>query len=497
MSDNKESRGRGRGRSRPNYRNKSTIRRETDKQQEEAKQIELNKTTRKENAPKPDQSKITKVIEKGKQLVDNFFKGIYPTQRGNIKVELDDRTPDRIADAYLTRIEQHVYEEKHDQQKTKAGIEYDKDLFSNFLGAMNIGMAIKLATAADTDQRIYLGGMDTLKEAKITLPNKAGTLLDCIGITDLKDDNKIRIYNQALVAKRQAVRGIIRIYGKNEISKFIIDPTEVDDFINRSNGDTWIHGMIDSKIHSVDRVKEYSKWQFIERTKNNFTFKIGSTGTKIYTFKLPSFDFENVTQADVKKYFANSIFDDFEFNQKEALTICAFLVLQLIEKPWLINLSKTIKQLTTTGIHVLIDDFTLQQVFDECGLWNVNKYLSDADLNDIISGAIHKWNDGYAREMNNFLNVSQLNFTKFGTEAQLVEIDNKYISTDDNHLGFRNSKIFSNSRSTTKMKLHPSDAMIGVACRFVDRVDMTNDFNINHTSNNFSILRQFVANDFK
>jgi len=467
-------------------------------------QLDMNKV-RATNAPKPDFAKVHKIVAKGKALADKFFRFTETEERGNVQVQIDDRFVDRVIDQYHNPIEHHLIGEKLDD-KAIGGTTLAPYLNAAMLGIGNIAVATKLYQAGDNTVKSQLQYLGELHQSTVRLPKKLHTLIDCVGITDLPGGDKIRIYNHTLLAKRQAVRGLLRSLGEVRVGQDLEDSTNytLQKFKDRILKDEWIHGMIDSEYYSVDRLKSYTQWKFEEMTKETFSFRVGTTGPYKWKFRLPEFNFKEVNITSIQKYMNNPIFGEMVAEKPEkVLRIVCLLACQLVTKQWL-KPGKSLQTLQTLhgfSIHDYVNSAKLIEIFDECKVWNVNDYLTDRNINSMIGESILKWNDGLVRYIEKPLDVSDFKYSKFGTEAQLVqfpsELNKDLISGNTNQYNLRTDRWVGKGTARSKFKLSPSDAMIGIPVGFSQMVDVSLGYKIEYNEDQNKILNEYIKSDIR
>ncbi|CAG8663475.1 1850_t:CDS:2 [Dentiscutata erythropus] len=360
--------------------------------------------------------------------------------RGNVQVQLDYNFVWRVTSHYAPAIDQHVTSNKL-ANVDKQGRKYSDYIYDNFVGITNLAVATKLYIAAD----------DTM---------------------DLQNSCRLRIVDHALSCKRFAVRGIFYCSSDDRLQGDLLDSTNYSlaDFITRVSEKDWLSGMIDS--YSLDCLKAIARRKFEELINRSFEVKIHNSTNK-YRIRLPEFDFENVTLDTIKTYLNNPIFENLiDGDLKTVLRIATLLTLQLATIRWIKRgaSQSTIKHLYSESIYPEVDDAKLVDIMNEVKIWNINDYYSDKTLNYMIEESAHRWNTGIVRSLSKFLSIADMEYSKFGTKAQLK----------------------GHSEAKAALKLSPSDAIIGVAVGFNDSVQATGGFNINYVQNQNRILTEYL-----
>jgi len=435
--------------------------------------------------------RIDNVKEQGKKFINKIFGGFSTEDRGNIKVDIDDHFPTRISDVYSDSIEQHVY----DEYSEEADADVAKNVFGQFNGMMHIATGIKLHKAAPILDRSYNKRITSINDPVVRLPERAATLIDQVGKTDIGNDNRIRIRNQNLAVKRQLVRGSL-LYLNVKLKNFMSNFDKFDEFAQVVMNDKISVNMVDNSAHTLNKLKDIGKRMFIELSSKSYKFRISSS---TYEFRIPEFEFkEENSLEDVVKYISNSIFTDFKFDGQNLDKIIGLLLLQVAPMYWIKNGDKKMKELDSTNFGSgLVSGVKFNDILNTAGIWNMNSYLSDDELDEIVGYILNDWNTARSVKLAKVIKMKEFRFGDFGSDAQMVEIDKVKYDKQTNQFGFNRRGFLGKQQSKVKIKISEMGSIYGLMARYTNNVEIKHGFDINFDGTNKNILREYLYGDFE
>jgi len=460
------------------------------------------------NKPKPD---VSGYIEAGKIFVSKFFKGFQQEKRGNIQVTLDDTLPERVSEVYYDRITE-MLSELHSQQQPQAQTRLIRRGIKRFAAGITLATAIKLYKSSTELEKTANFNLNVLHRAKINIPEKLAVIINQLGKTDLKDDNRIRIENQHMATKRMCIKAICRHYNSADLAPFL-------DEMQHTNGLAVAHlynnvfganfnRMIDNSLKSLSLLRQISKEYFESKQDINFRLNVFSTTRAnnvlsvdtAFDIKLPHFDFKDADRDRVVQYLANPIFNitaqrHFDWTDHNAVVnvICA-LTCQIATTAWIRRPATTLGVLDNGFVGTPLENITFLHVMNSIGIWNINNFISDSDINELLGDMLHNWNSTSSLVYGRVLKMKEMEFSEFGTDSQMVEISDESIS-DTQYMQVNRYQLKKKPKAEVSLKISETGATFGLMSKFITGLKMKSDFVINHDSNNRNILREFLKTD--
>jgi len=505
------SRGRGRGSQNfqppppppMNYANQQLIQQTADEKAKVEARLEQNLQLAKAAETKPKPANKSQIIEDGKELVNKYFKGFQAIVRGDVKVTLDSSFINRVCEPYYEKID-HIVRDVNSDMTDPTQLETIQTEFCNkFVGAADIGVALKLYRSAPDDDKDRLFYYNALHNSQISLPKKVGIIINQVGKTDLKDDHRLRIVGQDLMAKRHLVRGVVRYY-RDGVTGFMNNTTTTYKSL-LENITTYgkFDGMIDRSSSSVIYIHEnvqslFNKLRDVELT-------LVDTNGDSCQMSLPPFDFNSATPDQVKKYLNNGLFKHFGITKnKPVYASAACVALSQLDLRWLKNPTSTLGAILggTTG-NTDMDGLTINELFSEIGFWDINSYFDDKELNELAIEVIHNWNVAYVPRLKPFIKMENLNFASYGSESQLIEVDENRMSRNNSswkeyHRRYHNIGInilVGKANSWVKTKTSEAAAVLGSVVKFNQKVEYVSNFQVGIDGTNRAILKEFLSSD--
>jgi len=475
-------------------------------QSQTTQQILQDNQQRSELAPKPNKAKIDETIAAGKEFVSKFFKGFTQKERGNIRVEVDNDLPERITEVYQTRINQITYDKfKHVDQATNEE-DFEKqqeDDLSRFTSGVSLAMAIKLYKSSTQLEKEKNYDLPVLHSGKCFIPDRIGILLNQLGKTDLDKGNRIRINGQDLAAKRLLVKSIYYHYDNEELDKFLVNKDHASSQLLGKiiNDEEMFNNMIDDTIRSIDILKKKAFSEYEKLSNQNLGLKIKIGEHKYdFNYRLPKLvDDKKYTIAELVKLVNDPIFlslEGKEGDNSKWLKILGIITCLAADRKWLRQAEKPIKELNNSFANTAVADITFNDVLIMMRVWNISSFIDKETLSELGSIVAHDWQT-HSLKFSNSIKFREFNFSEFGSDAQLVEIDKSSLKERSLFNDFKARIIRDRSKAESRLQMSESGAVLGLATRFVTAVSMKNDFEINFSSRNHDILREFCKADFK
>jgi len=230
-----------------------------------------------------------------------------------------------------------------------------------------------------------------------------------------------------------------------------------------------------------------------------FISGIKNASSTKYEFRLPKVEFdENFSVKSIGNIMSNKLFTTFEFDKDILTRMISGLVLAASKISWLRKPDKKMEELDQAFKGTWFEGKSFNEVMSFCGVWNLNYYISDNDLDDLALTVIQRWNTGKIKKFERILNIKEFEFTDHGTDAQLIQIDPKYFNKSTNNMfEMAYYKIKGKAVSTTPFKVSENNAILGVMAGFTHGLEFKSHWEVNHDSKNRSILYEFLKNDFK
>lgn len=523
-SEQQPTRGRGtgtRGRSRSrtnrggrNYGSK-TVQAEAAGETKRVESILEANAKRSQQAPPPNTTKVAEYVEQGKTFVTKFFKGFQQEKRGNIEITIDDNLPERIAEPYYDRLQQHVSENTSmiglgEPTKTRK----IRRLIKRFTAGLTLATAIKLYKSSTELEKTANFNLNVLHHSKIHIPERSAVIINQLGKTDLKDDNRIRILNQHMACKRMLVKSFCRFMSHRKADDYLTEAQAnnltVNHLYNNVFDDNRFPNMIDNTLKSIQILKEKGKQFFLEQVKHNYVVYVNSVTRAQnaalpqdieFSIRLPDFDFNDATEARVIRYLDNPLFEiganrnfDFEDHDVVVRVVCS-LVFQIAKIGWVREPNRRMRNIDNRFANTFIAETTFLEVLNAAGIWNINNFITDSDLNEVLSMELHTWNSRDVHLFNQCIKFKEINFSDLGTDSQMVEINGADIDSQSRFNDINRFNIKKKPKSTVHLKISETGAIFGVMARFNRKVRITSDFTVNHDSNNRNLLREFLKAD--
>jgi len=345
----------------------------------------------------------------------------------------------------------------------------------------------------------------------ISLPKKLSVIINQLGKTDLPNDNKLRIVEQGLVAKQMLVRGVFSFFDEKKTKSYLIEHDDqasktkftFDNLKALIKDDRQLRVMIDDHSTSVLFLQKYGKFKF-EQFRKDKNFDVTWDNNVYVNISLPSFNFKDADEDSVVKYLSNSLFTGKFKSDQLVPQIVAIIVTPLLEVNHIRKPNRTLGDTFTKFKNSFLKNVTIQELFDVLEVWNINRFISDSDLDDLATVVYESYQTGKRNYFSKFLDLNEINFTDFGTDAQLVEIDEKYVTSENSKHKARDrinygqvlSKIKGKAKALTKFKISETGAIFGCSVKFNRSVKYTSDYEVQFTGNNRDILSEFLKKDF-
>jgi len=453
---------------------------------------------------------LLNISKKANSSSQSFFKGFEQEKRGNVEIDFDDELPLRVADPYLEPIAQAA----ESDLAVIANAALPIDRVNQFVSGMNLATAIKLQKSSSDLEKNNNFKLNVLNTGSISLPEKAAVIINQLGKTDLPNDNRIRIINQSMASKRMLVKALHYNYSDAILTGYFTEMANAGLAI--ANFRTFLtgpnsHKMIDSTIQGLRLLKSLGRDFFKEKIKTNYQISVNSvTQAQIaaapaavaFDIRLPHFEFTaNTTVADITAYLNNPLFSlaagrHFTFtNQQVVVEVVCSLVFQIATLDWLRNPNRTMQALDNNFANTFIAGNTFTQVMNAAGIWNINNFILDSDLNEVAGELLHNWNTVVVPKLKQTIKFQNINFSDFGTDSQLIEINNQYLHNGRVNRGIDTKCIKGKAKSHSVIKTSETGALFGIMCKFNKKVVFTSDFVVTHDSNNLNILREFLKSD--
>jgi hypothetical protein len=431
--------------------------------------------------------KINNNVDKGKEFINKFFRGFIQPERGNVKVELDNHITNRLTEPYVERISS--YTEKEFPNKPDKNFEF----YHKYKGMMNVSMAIKLfRSSTDYDKNLNIK-FSSIRNVDIPMPKKVNMIINNIGKTDLLNDNRIRIASQHLLVKKYMLRGVTW-YLQDDIDQFLNGGHKYQDTIEKLENSQSFDLMIDKTLGSVETIKKLGKQHFVDKSNDNYEFKIGHD---TFEFRLPKFEFSEQVDVDqIKRYFKNKVFDHFTWDEKEVGLIIASLVFQVCKFSWIKNRNKTMMELEPGFKDTIVGTYIFSNILRYAGITFLDEYIDDDVLDDVMNDVLHKWKTADVRYFHQMFEMEEFKFSDFGSDAQLIEV-NKFKTNQVNEFGQQTWALVDRQEAKTVLKTSESGAILGLCVGFNKNVSFSSKFLVQHDSKNSQILREFIKSDFK
>jgi hypothetical protein len=511
------SRGRSRSRTNRGARNygSRTVQAEAAGETKRVETILQANAQRSQQAPPPNANKVAEYIEQGKTFVTKFFKGFQQEKRGNIEITIDDNLPERIAEPYYDRLHQHVSENPSiigltDLPRTRKV----RRLIKRFTAGLTLATAIKLYKSSTELEKTANFNLNVLHHSKIHIPERAAVIINQLGKTDLKDDNRIRIVNQHMACKRMLVKSFCRFMSTRKADEYITEALAnnltIQHLYRNVFDDNVFPNMIDNTLKSLQILKEKGKQFFLEQVDRNYEVHVNSVSQAqvpnpavdvAFQIRLPNFNFDEVTEDRVINYLNNPLFEtgrnrNFNFTDHNVVVrvVCS-LVFQIAKIGWIRNPNRAMNVIDQRFGNTFIADATFLEVMNAARIWNINNFITDSDLNEVLSMELHSWNSRDVHLFNQCIKFKEINFSDLGTDSQMVEISGADIDDQAQFSGVNRFHIKKKPKSTVHLKISETGAIFGVMAKFNRKVRITSDFTVNHDSNNRNLLREFLKAD--
>lgn len=483
----------------PNYADQSRIQQAALEQQKIAERLKQNEQLAEAAKNKPSPKKA-EYIEEGKQILSSFFNGFSEMDRGNVRVEFNHNVGNQLACEYYDAIENYVEMESSLDEDDDTKLAKSTTLATSFNGIVNLGISIKLGRSGTDSDRKRLKGLSLLNSpTQIRLPKKLSVIINQMGKTDLPNDNHLRINDQGIVAKQMLVRGVFNYFKPSKYKNYLITGVSLDSL--KKNIVENIHLMVDNNSQSVDFIQNICEQRFNEYRLNNFeaTYAQGKT----LMLSLPSFDFKTADEDSIVKYLQNDIFTfvykKINLPQIVGIIVSPLLTIDVIRKP-----QAKLGTLFSKFSDSYLANVTVKEILDVCNIWNINHFISDNDLDDLSNLVYEHWEKTGHKEFSSFLDMSEFNFTTFGTDAQVVEISSKNIVANNDkfrkherqRFGLALNYIKDKAKALVKFKISETGAVFGAGIKFNKSVNFSSDYEVMVTGKNRKILQEFLRKDF-
>jgi len=499
-NNNSANRGRSQSRARGGGRNffnkKNQERAAAAKQsQEQAAQDDTN-VAKAPDVEKTHQSNLARVeakVDIGRAWSDKFYQGVTKEERGNIKANLNHEIVDRMIEPYTIKLNYGI-------NSTIATNFTELQLYRKLHGIISIAFAVKLYKSATEFEKTNLHNMTSLRFTDMKIPKKLQIMINQIGKTDLSNDNLFRIRSQNLYSKRYLLYGIVSYFMIEErqgrqIIQFS-NQWKIDDVYAKLKNSVSFDKMYDRTWASLDYIRSTGKKYFERQANENFDIAIGDVQILV---RLPAFKFKKSWDQgivdDIVKYLNNALFSKVEWTTSDYFKIACSLIIQAAEYHWLKNKDKPLKELNREFAETKAADVTFRQLLDAMDLIDINDIISDDNLDQAALYVTNEYNAGCFSVFDKLFQMEKINFTDYGTDAQLIEGMN--LVERENIFGDECSYIEGLQQPKTKLKTSAFGSLMGISLALTKDIEISQGFRVNFDGKPKSILSEFVKSDFK